>query len=199
LKNKFYPVMEDPVNLFNEWLKEAVSLEPSNPNACALATANKIGKPSVRMVLLKGADEHGFVFYTNYGSRKGVELSENPHASLCFHWKSLSREVRVEGHVEKVPDEESDLYFQSRARASKIGAWASKQSRVLDSQLELERRVAKFDTKFKTGKIERPEFWGGYRIKHEKVEFWTERKFRLHDRLVYSRYDQGWQTNKLFP
>jgi pyridoxamine 5'-phosphate oxidase len=190
---------DEPVALFDEWLKKAENTEPVNPNACAVATADKSGKPSVRMVLLKGVDERGFVFYTNSESQKGEELTENPLASLCFYWKSLGREVRVDGPVEKVSVEEADAYFDSRARASQIGAWASKQSRVLESRFELEKRIAQFTAKFHIGKVPRPEFWEGYRVKHEKVEFWAEKSFRLHERFVYLRTNQGWQTERLYP
>ncbi len=190
---------DEPVALFNEWLEKAEGKEPVNPNACALATADKTGMPSVRMVLLKGVDERGFVFYTNSESKKGEELAENPRASLCFYWKSLGREVRVDGPVEKVSVEEADAYFDSRARGSQIGAWASKQSHVLESRFELEKRIAQYTAKFNVRKIPRPEFWEGYRVKHEKVEFWAEKSFRLHERFVYIRTERGWQTERLYP
>jgi pyridoxamine 5'-phosphate oxidase len=189
----------EPIALFNEWLKKAQGMEPVNPNACAVATADKSGKPSVRMVLLKSIDDRGFVFYTNSESQKGQELLDNPRASLCFYWKSLSRQVRVDGSVEKVTIQESDAYFESRARSSKIGAWASKQSRVLEDQFELQKRIAQFTGKFNIDKVPRPEFWEGYRVKHEKVEFWAEKSFRLHDRFVYVRTEEGWQTERLYP
>lgn len=190
---------DEPVALFNKWLKLAEEKEPVNPNAVAVATANADGKPSVRMLLLKGVDERGFVFYTNSESHKGEELAINPRASLCFYWKSMRREVRVDGPVEKISNEEADAYFESRARGSQIGAWASKQSRPLESRFELEKRIAKYTAKFHIGKVPRPEFWEGYRVKHERVEFWAEKNFRLHDRFVYTRTDQGWQTERLYP
>ena len=190
---------DEPVALFNKWLKLAEEKERVNPNAVAVATANADGKPSVRMLLLKGVDERGFVFYTNSESHKGEELAINPRASLCFYWKSMGREVRVDGPVEKISNEEADAYFESRARGSQIGAWASKQSRPLESRFELEKRIAKYTAKFHIGKVPRPEFWEGYRVKHERVEFWAEKNFRLHDRFVYTRTDQGWQTERLYP
>lgn len=190
---------DEPVALFNKWLKLAEEKERVNPNAVAVATANADGKPSVRMLLLKGVDERGFVFYTNSESHKGEELAINPRASLCFYWKSMGREVRVDGPVEKISNEEADAYFKSRARGSQIGAWASKQSRPLESRFELEKRIAKYTAKFHIGKVPRPEFWEGYRVKHERVEFWAEKNFRLHNRFVYTRTDQGWQTERLYP
>jgi pyridoxamine 5'-phosphate oxidase len=197
--NEFKLAVDEPIVLFNEWLKQAGASELNNPNACALATADKSGKPSVRMVLLKGVDERGFVFFTNSESQKGMELSENPNASLCFHWKSLDRQVRVDGAVEKVTTREADAYFESRARESQIGAWASKQSQKLKSRLDLEKRIDQFTVKFEMKKIPRPEYWEGYRVIHEKIEFWAEKKFRLHDRYVYSRFGTEWQLSKLYP
>jgi pyridoxamine 5'-phosphate oxidase len=190
---------EEPITLFAQWLKQAEELELDNPNACALATADKHGRPSVRMVLLKGFDEKGFVFYTNSESQKGRELTENPYASLCFYWKSLGREIRINGPVEEVTIEQANEYFDSRARESQIGAWASKQSRLLRSQDELEEQIAIFTARFDSKKVPRPEFWRGYRIKPEVVEFWIEKNFRLHERFVYKRIDQGWKTERLYP
>ena len=197
--DEFKFAADEPVVIFNEWIKEAGAAELNNPNACALATADKFGKPSVRMVLLKGVDESGFIFYTNSESQKGVELSQNPRASLCFHWKTLGRTVRVDGAVEKVTEEEANLYFEGRDRASQIGAWASQQSRELISRFELEKRIKKFTVKFEMEKVPRPKFWEGYRVLHERVEFWAEKSFRLHDRYVYIRSDSGWQTKWLYP
>ncbi len=190
---------EDPISLFREWLGEAEASEPVNPNAMALATASPDGKPSVRMVLLKGVDEKGFVFYTNTESRKGRELVENTEASLCFYWKSLARQVRVDGAVETVTKEEADAYFASRDRMAKIGAWASKQSRPMEGTFELEKRAAEFTAKFNIGEVPRPEFWSGFRVIPHTIEFWKEQLFRLHDRLVYHRSDDGWTTERLFP
>jgi pyridoxamine 5'-phosphate oxidase len=190
---------QDPIAEFKAWLAEAEAKEPINPNAAALATATPDGRPSVRMVLLKSVDENGFVFYTNTNSKKGEELAVNPQASLCFYWKSLGRQVRVDGPVEPVSIEEADAYFESRDRAARIGAWASKQSRPLEGMFELEKRAAEYTAKFNIGPVPRPDFWSGYRILPQAIEFWTERKFRLHERLVYYRADNGWTTERLFP
>ena len=189
----------DPVQLFKDWLGDAEQTEPVNPTAAALATATPIGKPAVRMVLLKDADAEGFVFFTSSESRKGLEMADNPFASLCFYWKSLLREVRIEGPVSKVSDAEADAYFASRARASQIGAWASKQSQPLEGRFELEKRVAQFTAKFHVGKVPRPPYWEGYSIRPDYIEFWRERSFRLHDRVIYNRVSGGWTSKRLFP
>jgi pyridoxamine 5'-phosphate oxidase len=193
------PDSDDPISLFDTWFAEAEAAEPSLPTACCLATANTKGIPSARMVLLKDADAEGFVFYTNQESRKGDELLSTPHAALCFHWKSLQRQVRVEGAVEQVTREEADAYFASRPRGAQIGAWASKQSHPLKGRFELEKRIAKYTAKFHIGTVPRPEFWCGFRIKPTAIEFWEEQLFRLHDRLVYIRTETGWTTERLFP
>lgn len=195
---------QNPVELFQKWLAEAEEKEAVNPNAMALATADAEGRPSVRMVLLKSVDENGFVFYTNSESRKGLEIKANPMASLCFYWKSLRREVRVDGAVSKVSDTESDAYFESRDKASQIGAWASQQSRPLTGRFEFEKEIARYTAKFNIGKVPRPDYWEGYRILPERIEFWTERRFRLHDRMMYTRSKRtsdknSWTVQRLYP
>ena len=190
---------EDPIELFKSWFAEAARAEPADPDAVALATADASGRPSVRMVLLKDADARGFVFYTNIESRKGLELQANPRAALCFHWKSLDRQVRVEGGIEPVAEAEADSYFASRDRASQIGAWASQQSRPLESRFALERRLAEFTAKFHIGTVPRPPFWSGFRLVPETIEFWQERPFRLHDRTVYHLDGSAWSARKLYP
>ncbi|MBX3496232.1 MAG: pyridoxamine 5'-phosphate oxidase [Parvibaculum sp.] len=190
----------DPVALFREWMELARAKEPEDANAMALATADKSGLPDVRMVLLKDVDARGFVFYTNLESDKGRELAENSQAAICFHWKSLRRQVRVRGSVNPVSDEEADAYFATRARDSQIGAWASRQSRPLETRFELEREVAKFVAKFGIGKVPRPPHWSGFRIVPVRIEFWRDRPFRLHDRLVFERESgDKWRQKRLFP
>lgn len=191
--------VDDPLAHFALWLKEAEAKEPNDPNAVAVATATRDGHPSVRMCLLKGVDARGFVFYTNLGSRKARELDDNPHAALLFHWKSLKRQVRVEGAVERVTEAEADAYFASRARVSQIGAWASKQSQPLTGRGELEARVARMTARFGVGAVPRPEFWSGYRVLPEKIELWEDRPFRLHMRWLYEKTEQGWRATELFP
>lgn len=192
---------DEPIALFHEWMKLAREKEPEDANAVALATADADGFPDVRMVLLKDVDERGFVFYTNLESIKGLELKENPSAALCFHWKSLRRQVRVRGSVTRVSDVEADAYFATRARDSQIGAWASKQSRPLEGRFELEKQVAVFAAKFGLSQIPRPPHWSGFRITPRRIEFWRDRPFRLHDRLVFKRGSPAdrWQTEKLYP
>lgn len=192
---------EDPFALFAEWLEDARAKEPNDPNAMALATADASGLPDVRMVLLKGVDERGFVFYTNTESAKGMQLGANSQAALCFHWKSLRRQVRVRGPVESVSAEEADAYFASRARDSRIGAWASKQSRPLESRFALEKAVAREAARFGLGEVPRPPNWSGFRVIPMQVEFWRDRPFRLHDRLQLVREDENspWRRKRLYP
>ena len=190
---------DDPLSVFHSWFEEARDSEPNDPNAMALASVGEDGMPSLRMVLLKGVDEQGFVFYTNFESRKGRQLLAQPKAALLFHWKSLRRQVRVEGPVTTVAEEEADAYFASRPRSSQIGAWASEQSRPLESRFALETRVAKFAAKHSLGKVPRPPHWSGLRVQPALIEFWQDGAFRLHDRLVYHRDGTGWRTERLYP
>jgi len=197
---------EDPFALFEAWFADAVQREPNDPNAMALATVDATGLPDVRMVLLKGLDgrEHparGFVFYTNTESAKGRELAEVPKAALLFHWKSLGRQVRVRGPVSAVSAQEADAYFATRPRLSRIGAWASDQSRPLEGRFALEKKVARFTAEFGVGDIPRPPHWSGYRVVPLAIELWASRPFRLHDRVVFRRADatQPWSRTQLYP
>jgi pyridoxamine 5'-phosphate oxidase len=189
----------EPFHLFSEWLAEAAEHEPNDPNAMALATVDAAGLPDVRMVLLKGVGSDGFVFYTNLKSRKGQELAANPSAALCFHWKSLRRQVRVRGQVNPVTSAEADAYFATRPRLARIGAWASTQSAVLESRLALEKAVALHTARFAIGEIPRPPHWSGFRIVPVEIEFWRDGAFRLHERTRYTRVGHGWAKEMLYP
>ena len=199
--DRIFYAKDDPFDLFAEWLAEAGKSEPNDPNAMSLATVDGDGLPNVRMVLLKDADKNGFVWYTNYESAKGQELLGQGKAALCFHWKSLKRQIRVRGAVTPVPIEEADAYFQSRARDSRIGAWASEQSRPMEGRFALEKRAASYAAKFGLGHVPRPPHWSGFRLTPIEIEFWRDRPFRLHDRLVFRRNEATapWTTQRLFP
>ncbi|MBD8545478.1 pyridoxamine 5'-phosphate oxidase [Sphingomonas sp. CFBP 8760] len=192
---------DDPLALFDSWYAEAKTAELNDPNAMALATADAAGRPSVRMVLLKGHGADGFVFYTNREGRKAADLAANPAAALLFHWKSLRRQVRIEGPVTLATDAQSDAYFASRGRDSQLGAWASDQSRPLDSRATFETRFAEVTTRFDGGDVPRPPFWGGYVVVPQRIELWQDRAHRLHERRVFIRDDEGdgWNEGLLFP
>jgi pyridoxamine 5'-phosphate oxidase len=192
---------DEPFRLFAAWMDDATKAEPNDPNGVALATVDANGMPNVRMVLLKGFDEHGFVFYTNFESAKGKEILASMKAAMCFHWKSLRRQVRIRGDVEIVSDAEADAYFATRHRTSRIGAWASKQSRPLESRFALEKAVAEYTLKFAVGEIPRPDYWSGLRLVPKTLEFWQDRPFRLHDRVVFARAEGGgrWEKTRLYP
>lgn len=191
--------MTDPFALFDAWYADATAAEPNDPNAMALATADATGRPSVRMVLLKGHGPDGFVFYTNREGRKAADLAANPQAALLFHWKSLRRQVRIEGPVSLATQAESDAYFASRSRDSQLGAWASDQSRPLDARSTFEARVTDAARRFDGQPVPRPPHWGGYRVAPERIEFWRDREARLHERRLFTRVDGGWTEGLLYP
>lgn len=194
----------DPFALFAAWMSDAEASEPNDPNAMAVATSTPDGHPSVRMLLLKGVDERGFIFYTNLESRKGLELLSNPHVALLFHWKSIRRQIRIEGPVESVSNAEADVYFASRSRMSRLGAVASDQSRPLDDRSTFEERLKSADEKYGDGLIPRPANWSGFRVLPEAIEFWQDRPYRLHDRAVWTRNEKAhdgnaWNVTRLYP
>jgi pyridoxamine 5'-phosphate oxidase len=189
----------DPVEQFRRWFDEALAANLHEPNAMTLATATPDGRPSARVVLLKGFDERGFVFYTNYEGRKAKELEINPYCALVFYWGELERQVRIEGRASRVPDKESDAYFEGRPRGSQLGAWASAQSRPVRDRGALEDRLRELEAGYEGREVPRPPFWGGYRVEPETIEFWQGRENRLHDRLMYRRSDGLWRRERLQP
>ncbi|KYF98774.1 pyridoxine/pyridoxamine 5'-phosphate oxidase [Sorangium cellulosum] len=189
----------DPFVLARELLEQRQTTEPTDATAMTLATADASGRPSARMVLLKGIDDRGFVFFTNYESRKSMEIVANPFAALCIHWAKAAEQVRVEGRIERVSDAESDAYFETRPRGSQIGAWASRQSALLPSREALLERVREIEARFEGGPVPRPPFWGGFRVVPERIEFWRGQESRLHDRVVYLRDGDGWRVERLYP
>ena len=201
LTDSDFTAAQEPFDLFRQWFADATASEPNDPNAMALATVDPEGMPDVRMVLMKGYDEQGFVFYTNTGSAKGTQLLASRKAAIVFHWKSLHRQVRVRGPIEQVSDAEADAYFQCRPRDSRIGAWASQQSRPLESRFALEKAVAVNAAKYAVGTVPRPPHWTGFRIMPVAIEFWHDRPFRLHDRITFSRAEPNgdWTRHRLYP
>jgi pyridoxamine 5'-phosphate oxidase len=189
----------DPMQQFRRWFEDTLAADLHEPNAMILATATRDDRPSARTMLLKGFDERGFVFYTNYEGRKGRELEENPRCALVFYWGELERQVRIEGCARRVPDEESDAYFANRPRGSRLGAWASAQSHPVEGRNTLEERLRELEAKYEGREIPRPPFWGGYRVEPEAIEFWQGRENRLHDRLLYRRIENGWRMERLQP
>ncbi|CAN5253163.1 pyridoxamine 5'-phosphate oxidase [soil metagenome] len=192
-------VAHDPFVQFGRWMDEAIAAELQEPTAMSLSTADADGRPSSRMVLLKGFDHHGFVFYTNYNSRKGQQLAENPYAAINFFWPELERQVRITGRASKVSAEESDEYFKTRPFTSRVGAWASEQSEIIDSKMVVATKAAKLLVRYATGNVPRPPHWGGYRVVADQIEFWQGRPSRLHDRIVYELVNGEWKISRLSP
>jgi pyridoxamine 5'-phosphate oxidase len=192
---------DNPIDLFSHWFQEAgQDSRIEEPTAMSLATIGKDGIPDVRIVLMKGYDETGFTFYTNLASAKAEQVTEHPTGAVCFHWMPLSKQVRIRGSIETVGDAEADEYFQSRPKESQIGAWASKQSEPLEGRLALEKRVAKYTARYALGKVPRPDFWSGFRLKPKSIEFWLKQPYRLHDRVLYTRKQpDGWEYIRLYP
>jgi pyridoxamine 5'-phosphate oxidase len=190
---------DDPIALFKNWFQEALDAGVKEPTAMTLATVEENGQPDARMVLLKGADERGFVFYTNLGSPKAKALQHDPRVALCFYWDKIDKQVRVRGRAERVSDDEADAYFATRPRLSQIGAWASKQSRPMRGYFELEAKVAKTIVRFGVSEVPRPPFWSGFRVIHEQIEFWKQKPFRRHERILYTRATDGWKKQWLYP
>ena len=199
IENKTLTTTDDPISFFKTWLKEAENSGIILPESMTIATSTPQGRPSSRVVLLKEVDQKGFVFFTNYGSHKAQELKENPFTALLFHWNMLQRQVRIEGKVEKITTEESNAYFQTRGRGSRIGAWASHQSQELDNRETLVQRVKYFEDKFAGKEVPLPEFWGGYRVIPNRIEFWQGKADRLHDRFIYESSENGWKIKRLNP
>jgi pyridoxamine 5'-phosphate oxidase len=192
-------VHKNPIIQFSKWFTEAVDSKVNEPNAMTVCTATADGKPSARIILLRNFDDNGFVFYTNYNSRKGVEILKNPYAALLFFWPELERQVRVEGFLEKQSIEESDLYFKSRPRSSKLGAWTSSQSSIIESRKMLDEQYEKLSAKYPSEDVPRPEYWGGYVLKPSSIEFWQGRPGRLHDRILYTKKNEEWKIERLAP
>jgi len=192
-------LLESPTDMFRDWFEKVENLDNIEVNAMTLATSSKKGKPSSRIVLLKGYDEKGFVFYTNYNSRKGKEIEQNPYGSLTFHWNQLERQIRIRGKIRKISRAQSEKYFNSRPRLSQVSVLASKQSDILRNRTELEERFIEIETKYEGKEIPCPDYWGGYCLEHRKVEFWQGRRDRMHDRFVYTKHGTTWQTDRLSP
>lgn len=190
---------QDPFSIFSEWFQEAIDAGIPDPTIMTLATVDREGRPAARIVLLKSFDEKGFVFYTNYRSRKGMDLEQDPHAALVLHWRETGHQVRVEGIAEKLTGSASDQYFKSRPRGSQLGAWASEQSREIPSKASLEKSLKRWESEFRDRPVPRPPHWGGYRVVPDKIEFWSDRENRMHERILFEKSDQGWNSKSLAP